>query len=301
MFLFRPFRDFYKEIVLPSLDHITGLPTCANRWRAMCDEFHRWRQEEVESVASGYFTGPGIDKKQHEVLPYNSKNWCACLIFCRMRNFDLILRKHTSVAYKVPDMALGVPIVEEHADHQASDTSDAEDRRSRGASVASDTDGDGDKHAPETDSAEEGERATKTTSEAFPRSKVHSCGIVTCVATAADILSLPSEKRSALSAEARYAFEFQQHASAHLPEHLLVGPSAANNVQPVLAESFSLDTRISGVEALRCAAAQKKFFAGVDQNRIDPEAVMNSFDVVAPSASSERSRWEKNLLLYSIK
>ena len=114
-----------------------------------------------------------------------------------------------------------------------------------------------DKHAPESDSADEVDCAKKLTSEAFPRNKVHACGIVTGVATAGDILLLPSEKRQALSAEARYAFDFQQHASAYLPEHLLVGPQAANNVQPVLAECVSFDTRISGIEALRCAAAQK--------------------------------------------
>ena len=63
MFLFRPFRNFYGEIVVPSREYITGQPTCANRWRALYDEFNRWRLKEIESVASVYFTGPGIDKK----------------------------------------------------------------------------------------------------------------------------------------------------------------------------------------------------------------------------------------------
>ena len=168
-----------------------------------------------------------------------------------MRNFDLVLRKHTSVKNKPPDMALGVPIVEEHADKHASDTSGSEGGRSCTAS-----DVDVDKHAPESDSADEVDCAKKLTSEAFPRNKVHACGIVTGVATAGDILLLPSEKRQALSAEARYAFDFQQHASAYLPEHLLVGPQAANNVQPVLAEAFhsilaSLELKHCGVQLLR--------------------------------------------------
>ena len=104
--------------------------THAMRWQALYVEFRRWRTDDVESIASSFFTGPGIDRKQHEVLPYNSKTWWACLIFLRLRNFDLVLRKHTSVKNKPPEMALGVPIVEEHADKHASDTSGSEGGRS---------------------------------------------------------------------------------------------------------------------------------------------------------------------------
>ena len=64
---------------------------------------------------------------------------------------------------------------------------------------------------------------------------------------------------------------------------------------PVLAESDSLDMRITGAEALRCAAAQKKFFTGVDQNRIDQDEVTCSVDVAAPYASSDKCRWEIKL------
>ena len=126
------------------------------RWHALYVEFRRWRTDDVESIASSFFTGPGIDRKQHEVLPYNSKTWWACLTFLRLRNFDLVLRKHTSVAHRPPDMALGVPIVEEHADKHASDTSGSEGGRSCAAS-----DVDVDKHAPESDSADEVDCAKK--------------------------------------------------------------------------------------------------------------------------------------------
>ena len=64
IYLFRPFRNYYDEIIEPASRRIRGPPTQAARWLALYEAFQCWRHDNIDSVANPIFYGGGIDKNQ---------------------------------------------------------------------------------------------------------------------------------------------------------------------------------------------------------------------------------------------
>jgi hypothetical protein len=132
MLLLRPYRSFHKEILEEAQKHILKerLSDADAHWTALYESYLTWRRG-IESIALPLWhdgtsapLAPGPP-----ALPMAAESsaslcsvtrWWACAIYAKLRNFDLVVAKHTSHNSAVPTTVYGVPVVEEKA-HDASD------------------------------------------------------------------------------------------------------------------------------------------------------------------------------------
>ena len=132
MLLLRPYRSFHKEVLEEAQKHILKerLSDADAHWTALYDSYLTWRRG-IESIAmplwqDGTSTplAPGPPAlptaAESSASPSSTTRWWACAIYAKLRNFDLVVAKHTSRSSAVPTTVYGVPIVEENA-HDASD------------------------------------------------------------------------------------------------------------------------------------------------------------------------------------
>ena len=54
--------------------------------------------------------------------PSTTSTWWACAIYAKLRNFDLVVAKHTARSSSAPTTVYGVPVVDENAEDVASDS-----------------------------------------------------------------------------------------------------------------------------------------------------------------------------------
>ena len=182
MLLFRPHRDFYDEVVRPVKPGGGGVD---DFWLAIHKEYRRWREGEIDDLARPFYhRSPPTD---HPPAP-QSREWWACETFMRLRNMDLVMARHTSLARRVPDMALGLPIVEEHAMHDDDESPRGGAKNDRHSHESADSD----EHESErADACDESDSDRGVAKKPFPTDKIHLCSILTGVASAGDALRFP--------------------------------------------------------------------------------------------------------------
>jgi hypothetical protein len=131
MLLFRPYRCFKTEVLEEAQKKVAkGSPSDADaHWTAIYEFYLTWRRD-IDSIAkplwqngssSTLAPGPPTLTAASELsgpLATVSK-WWACAIYSKLRNFDLIAKKHTSRNSSVPTTVYGLPVVEEQVQDES--------------------------------------------------------------------------------------------------------------------------------------------------------------------------------------
>ena len=272
MLLFRPHRDFYDEVVRPVKPEGGGVD---DFWLAIHKEYRRWREGEIDDLARPFYhRSPPTD---HPPAP-QSREWWACETFMRLRNMDLVMARHTSLARRVPDMALGLPIVEEHAMHDDDESPRGGAKNDRHSHEFTDSD----EHESErADACDESDSDRGVAKKPFPADKIHLCSILTGVASAGDALRF-QEGVVPRSAEALYTYGFAARARDCL--------WGCSNDLPNLAPSEGTEHAVSSADACLHAVQQRKFFSEVDASVAEPQLVHS-----IPGPISEERKWQSLL------
>jgi hypothetical protein len=107
MLLFRPYRSFEKDVLGPALAHLShGDSTDASAyWTAVYESYLAWRSS-IEHIAKPILQAgddtalapgpPALTRpfSDHGLSP--TTRWWACVIYLKLRNFDLVLWRHTA-------------------------------------------------------------------------------------------------------------------------------------------------------------------------------------------------------------
>ena len=134
MLLLRPYRCFETEILEEARRKIPNrrLSDADAHWMALHESYLTWRSD-VEVVAkplwskgcsSALAPGPPMLAVDAESSgpPSPTSTWWACAIYAKLRNFDLVVAKHTARSSSAPTTVYGVPVVDENAEDVASDS-----------------------------------------------------------------------------------------------------------------------------------------------------------------------------------
>ena len=134
MLLLRPYRNFETEILKEARGKIPkgSLSDADAHWMALYESYLTWRSD-VEAVARPLWSkgcsstlapGPPMLAADSESSGPSSSTstWWACAIYAKLRNFDLVVAKHTARSSSVPTTVYGVPVVDEKAEDVASDS-----------------------------------------------------------------------------------------------------------------------------------------------------------------------------------
>ncbi len=138
MLLFRPYRSCETEVLDEARKNIVkgSLSDADAHWMALYESYLTWRSD-IEAVAKPLSTkgcsaalAPGppmlVAASDSSGPSSSTSTWWACAIFPKLRNFDLVVAKHTARSSSVPTTVYGVPVVDEKAEDVASDTDDKE-------------------------------------------------------------------------------------------------------------------------------------------------------------------------------
>ena len=167
MLLLRPYRYFETEILEEARRNILkgSLSDADAHWMALYESYLKWRSD-VEAVArplwskgcsSALAPGPPILAADSESSspPSSTSTWWACAIYAKLRNFDLVVAKHTARSSSVPTTVYGLPVVDEKAEDVASDSDNkdvpCEDQTRKNEDLADD---DGDQYVEDGDVSE---------------------------------------------------------------------------------------------------------------------------------------------------
>jgi hypothetical protein len=120
MLLLRPYRSFKKEVLEEAQTKVLKGSLCDAdaHWIALYESYLTWRRH-IEHIAKPLWQNgtsstlaPGPPTLTADSESSASK-WWACAIYSKLRNFDLVAKKHTSRNSSVPTTVYGLPVVEE--------------------------------------------------------------------------------------------------------------------------------------------------------------------------------------------
>ena len=94
MMLFRTWRSPTEATAewLRDLQHQPNL-SVDEVWGQLCDEYSRWRTDDVVAVAEPYFnrTGPQLPEPSFVA---NATEWWACMVYQKMQHLELVLSRN---------------------------------------------------------------------------------------------------------------------------------------------------------------------------------------------------------------
>jgi hypothetical protein len=138
MLLLRPYRSFETEILDEARKRIPkgSLSDADAHWMALYESYLTWRSD-IEAVAKPLWTkgcsaalAPGppmlVAASDSSGPSSSTSTWWACAIYAKLRNFDLVVAKHTARSSSVPTTVYGMPVVDEQAEDVASDSDNKE-------------------------------------------------------------------------------------------------------------------------------------------------------------------------------
>ena len=227
-------------------------------WGQLCDEYSRWRTDDVVAVAEPYFnrTGPQLPEPSFVA---NATEWWACMVYQKLQHLELVLSRKKSVKNSTPTTVDGVPVDDElpaaEGDHKdASDDNSSADGKKDGHARNVD-----DEDMPDPDATREDMKGN------YPAVTDVLCSPLPVVADLSTFLGEPGNMHKR-GPEAAYAREYMRHAP------VVATSTSSNSLTPLPAEKATTSASTEWINAM--ALAQEDFFVRVDRADLHVEVTI---------------------------